>query len=481
MNRDRLASASVQGLALFVGVWVLGSAWFGVLALSRWYAVETSAYDLGIFSQSAEAWSQGRLPHSQIRGLPLLGEHFSPIMALTGPLWWLWPDPRVLLVLQAVLFGATAAMLVTCAAQTVHGWLLAGFTALVLTSYASLSAIEFDFHEVAFAPPLMAALGIGLLRRRFWCCLLASLGLLTVKEDLGLTVIAAGVTWLLLTRDNSDQQRDRRRAAALTTLGVIGVVTAFLTIYLVGSSTGEAFHVGYLSRLASPDATGTIGLFQLLASLPARLVPAAAFAISTLIVGLRSPLILLAIPTLLWRAVSSTQTYWQLYWHYDAVLWPVSMLAIVHSKTLSPDRLSQRWKLIVAVAAAASLVLGLSRIVGQPGPQNLISPDPKLAALTELSARLPSGADVAAQDQLAPYLIPRHRVSVLDKTSTQRVDYIFLTDKSVGGATNFRAPLCSRLKLLSTASATFGVTIQYIGHVYLISYPVPTRPPLTSC
>ena len=37
-----------------------------------------------------------------------LGSHFDPILALLAPLWWLWPDPELLLVVQAVAVASGA-------------------------------------------------------------------------------------------------------------------------------------------------------------------------------------------------------------------------------------------------------------------------------------------------------------------------------------------------------------------------------------
>ena len=37
-----------------------------------------------------------------------LAGHVDPLLALFAPLWWLWPDPRMLLVAQAVIVATGA-------------------------------------------------------------------------------------------------------------------------------------------------------------------------------------------------------------------------------------------------------------------------------------------------------------------------------------------------------------------------------------
>jgi hypothetical protein len=55
---------------------------------------------LGIFDQGVWLLSPLKDPFVTIRGLPLFGDHASYILVLVAPLYWLWPDPRLLL--QAV-------------------------------------------------------------------------------------------------------------------------------------------------------------------------------------------------------------------------------------------------------------------------------------------------------------------------------------------------------------------------------------------
>ena len=88
-------------------LWLVASLWLAMWSVARYNAGLATSYDLGIFSQSAKSWSWDHWPHSDIRGLDLLGDHFSPILALNGLWWRIWPDPRVLLIVQA---GANAVL-----------------------------------------------------------------------------------------------------------------------------------------------------------------------------------------------------------------------------------------------------------------------------------------------------------------------------------------------------------------------------------
>src|SRR5699024_7826947 len=63
-------------------------------------------------------------------------------------------------------------------------------------SWGLHGAVAVQFHEVAFAVPLLAFALAAYLRRRWWACAAWAAPLVFVKEDLGLTVAALGaVLW----------------------------------------------------------------------------------------------------------------------------------------------------------------------------------------------------------------------------------------------------------------------------------------------
>nr|WP_280921412.1 DUF2079 domain-containing protein [Streptomyces novaecaesareae] len=71
----------------------------------------SNSYDLGIFEQVVRSYADGHLPVSELKapGFPVLGDHFSPVLALVAPFYWVWRTPVTLLVAQAAL--VTAGML----------------------------------------------------------------------------------------------------------------------------------------------------------------------------------------------------------------------------------------------------------------------------------------------------------------------------------------------------------------------------------
>ena len=93
-------------------VWLAMSAstvLFGALAVLRHRAFGSGRFDLGNMTQAVWSTANGDvLSVTDVHGeqISRLGSHFDPILALLAPLWWVWPSPELLLVVQA---GAVAA------------------------------------------------------------------------------------------------------------------------------------------------------------------------------------------------------------------------------------------------------------------------------------------------------------------------------------------------------------------------------------
>jgi len=108
-------------ITLFVGSFV----WLTWLTHARF---GTFGFDLGIFDQGVWLLSRFRDPFVTIRGLPLFGDHASYILVLVAPLYWIWADPRLLLLLQVVFLAIPAASVYLIGMRRLGsallGWLL---------------------------------------------------------------------------------------------------------------------------------------------------------------------------------------------------------------------------------------------------------------------------------------------------------------------------------------------------------------------
>jgi uncharacterized membrane protein len=298
-------------------------------SVSRYYRAAPGSYDLGIFTEAVKQYAHFHAPIVDILapGFNLLGDHFHPIIAVLGPFFLLFPSPVTLLVAQALLFAVAAVPLVWLGRERLGPG--AGYAIGVAygLSFGVAQAVDFDFHEIAFAVPLLAFALWAMLESRYRTMVVCCFLLLLCKEDIGLTfVLPFGIAVML-----------RGRIGLGAVIAAMGTAGSLLAIYwiiphfnpqhvyqywsknsCVGTTTGAAHGnaVTCLWDSAANSAGSKIELVFLLLSIVA-------------FTALRSPFVLFIVPNLALRFISTDSSFWGTAFHYNAVLMPVLGVAAI--------------------------------------------------------------------------------------------------------------------------------------------------------
>lgn len=386
----------------------LGAALFTAFSVSQWRGFVSPSWDLGIFTQLAQQYAHLSAPIVDIKGpgYNLLGDHFHPILVALGPVFRLFPSGLSLLVAQGLLFAWSSVPITRLARKRlgkVWGALLGvGY----ILSWGLAGAVAAQFHEIAFAVPLLA-FGLvhwieGKSRRAYM-----EIGLLVfVKEDLGLTVAAFGVMllWIEWGRTASASIATRalnvsatnethtagtgvpahnvrpfpvRTWASLrTTLsswhqtpsarlfmwGLFWFVASIAVILPLLNPNGGWDYTNRLSD-TQDSVSGLLGFLTSLLGPGEKIVTLMLLALSAGLVGLRSPLVWLMVPTLAWRFIGNVSYYWGWDWHYSAILVPIAAAALIDGveRTKKSERLRESWRRrIVPIAVLCSVVPSLA-------------------------------------------------------------------------------------------------------------------------
>ncbi|MGI5287647.1 DUF2079 domain-containing protein [Nonomuraea polychroma] len=417
----------LTGHRLRVGaIALLAAVAYAVLGLVKLASFRASTFDLVIMDQTVRNYAAFRPPYVPVLGMfhgrgmdyLQLADHFSPSYALLAPLYWIHDGPQTLIVAQAVLFAAAIPFLWRYTRRVlgvVPAYLVSVAYAL---SWPVAQAVVFDVHEVMFVPLLTAIMIERYHAGRMLPAFLAMMGLLLVKEDMGLMVAGFGLCLIVM------GERWRGALCAVFGIGAVLLVRGLVTS-VFGGNAKDFWAYGHLGS----DIPGAVlGIMR--DPLAALLLPFSEEAKvdtlfllvwPTLMLCLLSPLSLAALPHVLERMLSDRVQWWQADFQYNAFTVVILFCAGV-------DGLARllRWyersgdtalKLAWSVAVCAVALTLVPRFAfDQLYHPAFYKGDPKAAAAAEAVSKVPSGVTVEAVNSVGPALTSRATVLLWSPT-----------------------------------------------------------------
>jgi uncharacterized membrane protein len=382
------------------------AAGFGALAVQEHRAFETGRFDLGNMVQAVWSTAHGRpLDVTELDGeqISRLGAHVDPILAAFAPLWWLWPSPTMLLVVQAAVIALGALPVFWLARKHLGSARLGSLFAFVYLLYAPVQWLPLDeFHPVALACPLLAFAVWYLDEKRLLAALPFLVLAVLTKEELPLVVAGLGVWYALA--------RGQRVAGAALTIGGVALGALYLELVIPHFREGAApaFYERYDAVGGSPG-----GIVETAFTDPLVLIRAVTegrdlaylFQLSLPLIGLflAAPLLVLpALPELAANLLSEVPTQTSIEFHYTAPIAPFLVTAAV----LGAARAPRFTPLILAASVAGAVLLG-PLWTGELRPDRISDHDRIAQRAVEL---VPAEAAVSSTNGLGAHLSARRRI-----------------------------------------------------------------------
>jgi uncharacterized membrane protein len=325
--------------------WAIAAVVFGAYAaisLFRLMELNPTSWDLGIYTEYVRQYSLAAAPIVNIRapGFNLLGDHFQVIVALLAPFFRVFPSAATLLVAQALLAAASVFPVSRLAREKLGTGPGRAIALAYGFAWGLQQLAEFDFHEIAFAVPLLAFSLSALARGRIKAAVWWALPLVFVKEDQGFTVAAIGIYLIvsgLRARIPAPGTRGdpegRGRMIAGQFLLLWGFAWSFVAIGVIipHFNPDHLYQYwndgGVLSPGGHPSVLGLARQFG--HAWPDKLQTVVMLLLPTAFIALRSPLILIGLPSLVLRFVATDSSFWGTYWHYNATLMPIIFIAAI--------------------------------------------------------------------------------------------------------------------------------------------------------
>ena len=387
------------------------------MGIRQHQSFRTNALDLAKFDQAIWNTAQGRPFHITLIQDSIIQSHFSPILALYAPLYWLWSDVRVLSIAQSICMGAAGLLIYTFFRQDkAVPWLGLTIYAAYLMHPAVHQVNLVEFRRITTAVLATSFALYHMLGRRYgWMTLGLAIALLC-KEDMAFLVIGVGLYVILA-------HRSFRVGALLTIVGaawlvlVPFVVLPALTARQITSDGQYSLAGKYFSYLGGSPAemlqnlSGNLGKIFYYVSQPERLRAVLQLCWPTAFLFLLAPEIAaFTLPFLGYLLASTSDSMGELQAWYPAVI----LLVLYWAVGVGMSRVRGRWQ---TIGLAALLVVGGSGWLAnsQLWPGRRFRPERfEITAhhrQVELALQqIPTDAVVAAQNALVPHLSHREQI-----------------------------------------------------------------------
>lgn len=385
---------------------------FSLITIRNHNNYGTFGFDLGIFDQGIWLLSRFKEPFITVRGLNMFGDHLSFILLLIAPLYRIWDDARLLLILQTAFLALGAVPVFLIARQKLSSRLLSLALAASYLLYPALEWVNSDhFHPESLATPLLLFAFYYAMRKKYVPFAIFSILAITTKEDIALIVMLLGI-YIGLTGN--------RKVGFATAMLSLAWFFVGLKLILAHFNGAGFFYIQNYSRLGSTPAEvinstltkpglvlSIIGEQRKLLYLLELLAPMAFFPLMNI------ETLLISLPALFSNLVSQQGYMDSIQYHYTATIIPF----IFVSGVLAIEKLGLKARDKVLMAGLIIVVALVSNYYLSPSP---LSPNFNDGYWTNTNARkgsidkalslIPKDATVSAYCSMVPHLTHRQKV-----------------------------------------------------------------------
>ena len=422
-----------------IAAYSLAFSWFTV---SKHYSFSTYAWDLGIFDQAL--WTTVNLNKlfyytcelHLVESGSFFGVHFSPVLFLLVPVYYLHQSAETLLVAQSIILGASAYPVYLAAKLHFAERESAILAGLYLLSPALHGVNSYDFHVQAFIPLAFNYVLYYIEARRWRSTVAVALLSLTIQEQVPYFIVGYAAYLAAATvkeRNRWTREETRRRLLVAATLVIASAGWVLLSTQVIGYFNPEIpEHLEAGQHFSVLGAGSPSGIIAAVARDPLRALRAVAYdwpEKSSYLLGLAFPYalpcalaptpLLAALPWIAVSLLSNYPPYYRLGFQYPAYVIPPVYAGLI--KGLGRIRLAIRGGEAGAMGGilAALLLLGAASSValsplspltdGFSLSPSYIKPsgDPRNQRLRDALSSIPAGASILAQDNLFPHVSNR--------------------------------------------------------------------------
>ena len=357
-----------------IAVALIFSIIFSFYTVMKYVSLNASAYDLGLESQIYATTMHGEFFYTPLLGESYLAEHFSPIVFLIYPIYYLAPSPETILVLQSVVIAFSALPLFLLSRELLKKHInisrnVTGIVSVILSTTYLLSPytespLSFDFHLMPFLI-FLVPLSYYLFLKKRWLTEGVTLALIISLHSAFVIIVIfmlLSQLWIILRSRKGIRAKISYLNTSLsfnTKVLLLSLLVVAIVYFMLAPSvkmfiaTGSfQLHPTYVAVSSSPSHSLS-GLITLLFTNP-RVVAGYlhsnyhykigfafyAFAGTGFISFLDPVMLITTIPYFIYSYFSSYLSYYQLGYQYSAMLIPFVFVVTAFAISRMIERLS---------------------------------------------------------------------------------------------------------------------------------------------
>lgn len=410
---------------------------FCAISLVNHYLFRTYALDLGMFNHALYHFAHFQKNTFMLtpwpQGINYFGDHFSPIIILFAPLYYLFGSYTLLLVqIASILLGAVGVFRY-CQYSTIHKWLPLMVMFHFLSMWGIYSALAYDFHSNVIASMLVPWLLLYLEKKNIvkTFCFVILILICKENEPIWVLFIILGIIW------KSGFSIIKEKPVFITFLFLFVLVYAYIILKVVMpyfsnyrdvvairrySYLGESFSaivsnfctqpLTYLSYFFSDSDTPDAGLNSI------KMEVYYMFLLSGGVIMLRYPwFLLMLLPVFAQKFLSSQSDVWSTNNQYSIEFVPITSICIFYALNKIKSAKLVSYLSIIIVISTIGVTCYQFDMKGYNYKQSLHFFSPShyqtnldITAINQALATIPEKASLATGSAIAPHMAGRDSI-----------------------------------------------------------------------
>lgn len=430
-------------LFLFIAIYVV---YFSIASFLRYENFYAGRYDLGNMAQVVWNTMQGRIfqastdDFNSVQIMSRLGGHADFILILLTPFYFIWTDPRMLLLIQTFIIGCGGIFVYLISKNVIKNKLISLMFGLFYLLNPGVNHTNlYDFHAVALATTFLLATFYFLIKKRYLLFLLFAFLSALTKEQVWVIISFFGV--FLFLKEYSSR---RMILSKLSVLGItIFIVSSFIFYYLINSAIPNArgenhFALSYYSEFGdSPKGIiqnlifSPVKIFNTLLNKDRLYYLEQMFLPLGFLPFLSPHILFLALPDFAINVLSNNSNLYQIYFHYTSTITPFLFIASIYSLNFYLKKFPKiPLKFYVLFLSATTLYSAYSfgplPFAKNPNVDMFTKPQPNKEIINKFLQNIDEKYSIAATNNIGSHLSHREKISTIPKGINEADIIVFL-------------------------------------------------------